>query len=479
MQLKFSFLSQVVLCLIVPFLSYGQNVKIKGKAHASHIGKPISLLAYSDLITYTKTREAIDTVDKDGYFELDLQIEHTQPVELQIENLFGKLYIQPNYVYGVTFPEKDKELDIRGDVEEQVLIGVISGDTTELNTLIIDYNKVYNKMFENAATEFLNKNRIYNKLDTVQLIASWRYKNIKNNYFKSYVQYSIAESNSNASRGKNFLASNFIAGKPVLHTHFEYMTFFNAFFKGYVEAYSSTKKSENIHHLINTVTQYTAVNSYLKSDPLLSNDTLRELVIIKSLWDYYYSPQFSRELVLAVIEQMTNDTKIKAHKKILNNILQIAYNLSVGMKAPDFVAYDRTGKMVTLGDYKGRYVYLNFFSTKSVNSLKEMPKMAELVKKYGDKVTFISICTDDSIKNYKNYLKANPKYTWPIWYNKAGNDGKTAYDVYNLKAVPAFFFINQFGNLAQSPATAPTQGFEYKLKALFKPKKKDTKIGIR
>lgn len=105
--------------------------------------------------------------------------------------------------------------------------------------------------------------------------------------------------------------------------------------------------------------------------------------------------------------------------------------------------------------------------------------MAELVKKYGDKVTFISICTDDSIKTYKNYLKANPKYTWSIWYNKAGNDGKTAYDVYNLKAVPAFFFINQFGNLAQSPATAPTQGFEYKLKALFKPKKKDTKIGIR
>ncbi len=479
MQLKRYSLYLIFLCALAPAFSFSQNVKIKGKAHASHIGKPISVLAFGDLITYTKTREAIDTVDKDGYFELDLQIDHTQPIELQIENLFGKLYIQPNYVYGVTFPEKDKELDIRGDVEEQVLIGVISADTTELNTLIIDYNKIYNKMFENAGSEFLNKNRIYNKLDTLQLIAGWRYKNIKNNYFKSYVHYSIAELNANASRGKNFLASSFISGKPVQHNHFEYMTFFNAFFKGYVEAYSSTKKTENIHHLINTVTQYTAVNAYLKNDPLLVNDTLRELVIIKSLWDYYYNPQFSREMVLAVIEQTANATKIKEHKKILNNILLVAYNLSVGMKAPDFVAYDRTGKMVTLGDFKGRYVYLNFFSTKSVSSLKEMPKIAELVKKYGDKMAFVSICTDDSIKNYKNYLKANPKFTWPIWFNYAANDGKTAYDVYNLKAVPAFFFINQFGNLAQSPANAPTQGFEYKLKALFKPKKKDTKIGIR
>lgn len=461
------------------FLGYAQNVKIKGKAHTSHIGKAISLLAYSDLITYTQTREAIDTVDKDGYFELELQVDHTQAVELQIENLFGKLYLQPNYVYGITFPEKDKEQDVRGDAEETVMIGVLSSDTTELNTLIIDYNNVFNKMFASAGSEFLNKNRIYDKIDTLKLITSWRYKKNKNAYFRSYVDYSIAELNSNASRGKNYLGENYLAHKPVQYDHYEYMAFFNAFFKGYVEAFSSTKKGENIHHLINTVGQYKDLNQFLKGDPLLANDTLRELVAIKSLWDYYYNPKFSNDMVLAVIEQMAAATRIKAHKKILDNMLQVAYKLNVGMLAPHFSAADRTGKMVNLANYKGRYVYLNFFSTQNVSSLKEMPKIADLVKKYGDKMTFISICTDDSLKTYKNYLKANPKYTWPILFNNAERKGITAYDLYNLKGLPAFFFINQFGNLAQSPATAPTQGFEYKLKALFKPKKKDTKIGIR
>lgn len=472
----------ILLVLLTCFsaLLNSQNVKIKGKAHGSHIGKAINLYAYSDLITFTQTREATDTVDKDGYFELDLQIDHTQPVNLRIDNLVGRIYIQPNYVYGLTFPEKDKDADIRGDAEEQVLIGVLSADTTELNTMIIDYNGIYDKMFAGATSEFLNRNRIYNKLDTLKLIASWRYKNVKNPYFKSYIEYSIAELNSNASRGKTFLSGNYISGKPVLHNHYEYMTFFNAFFKGYLEAYSSTKKNENIHHLINTVGQYKDVNDYVKGDALLkNNDTLRELVIIRSLFDYYYNPQFSREMVLAVIEQMEAATKNKEHKRILNNILQIAYNLNVGMKSPDFEASDKTGKMVSLSQYKGRYVYLNFFSSKSISSLKEMPKIADLVKKYGDKMAFISICTDDSLKTYKEYIKANPKFAWPILYNNAGEKGKTAYDVYNLKAVPAFFFINQFGNLAQSPATAPTQGFEYKLKVLFKPKKKDTKIGIR
>ncbi len=475
--LKF-ILALLNVCIVFSFNA--QNVKIKGKAHASHIGKPISLYAYGDLITYTQIREATDTVDADGYFELDLQIDHTQPVNLQIENLVGKLYIQPNYVYGISYPEKDKEADIRNNTEEQVLIGILSADTTELNTMIIDYNGIYERMFAGAATEFLNRNRIYNKLDTLNLIASWRYKKNKNSYFKSYVEYSIGELNANASRGKNFLFSNYILNKPVQHKHFEYMTFFNAYFKGYLEAYSSTKKNENIHHLINTVGQYKDVYSFAKADDLLkTNDTLCELVIIRSLWDYYYSPQFNPEMVLAIIEQMAGTTRIKVHKKILDNILQIAYNLNVGVKAPDFEALDKTGKLVSLSNYKGRYVYLNFFSVKSISSLKEMPKIADLVKKYGDKMMFVSICTDDSIKTYKEYIRANPKFTWPILYNNGGQRGKTAYDVYNLQTVPAFFFINQFGNLAQSPATAPTQGFEYKLKALFKPKKKDTKIGIR
>ena len=151
----------------------------------------------------------------------------------------------------------------------------------------------------------------------------------------------------------------------------------------------------------------------------------------------------------------------------------------MGSKAPNFSAADRTGKIISLSDFNKRYVYLNFFSTKNIESMKEMPKIAELAKKYVDKVVFISICTDDSLKSYKNYLKANPKYNWTILFNNSAPKGSAAYEQYNLKAVPAYFFINSYGNLAQSPAMSPTQGFEYKLKALFKPKKKDTKIGIR
>jgi thiol-disulfide isomerase/thioredoxin len=455
---------------------FSQNVKVKGKAHASHNGKAIHLFAYSDLITYTRSREASDTIDKDGYFELDLQVDHTQLVLLQVDNLIAELYIRPDYVYGITFPEKDPSVDIRGDAEIPVELGIISGDTTELNTMVIDFNKVYNKVFESAGTQFLNKSRLYQKLDTLKLICSWRYKKNKDIYFKSYVEYNIAELNSNASRSKTFLLSNFISNKPVQHNHYEYMAFFNAFFKGYVEAFSTSQAKENIHHLINAKGQYKDIYNFIRPDAALTSDTLRELVILKSLWDYYYNPQFDNGQVVAIIEQLFETTKIPEHKKIAGNILQIAYKLSIGSTAPDFLSVNKAGQMIGMNDLKGRYIYLNFFSTKSINSMKEMPKIADLVKKYGDKVSFVSICTDDSLKTYKEYLRANPKYTWTILWNGAKNG--SAYEKYNLKGVPAFFFINQYGNLANSPAKSPTQGFEYKLKAIFKPKKSNNKIGI-
>jgi len=459
--------------------SGAQNVKIKGKAHLSHKNKAVELYSFSDLITYTSTKEAADTVDKNGYFEMELKIDHTQAVIVRIDNLVGKLYIQPDYVFGITFPSRDTVNRVSPEADETVNLGILSADTTELNTLIIDFNEQYEKFFGSVTTEFLVKKRIYQKTDSLKLISDKRYKNIKNPYFKKYLEYTFANINSNASRGKNYLAENYITGKPVLHHQFEYMEFFNAYFKGYLNAYSSKSSGENINHLINSVGRYSDLEAFMRNDPLLRNDTLRELVSLRNLWDYYYSPQFEKDQVVAIIEQFFETTKIAVHKKIATNMLQIAYKLQPGVAAPVFKATDRNGKTVSLADYKGRYVYINFFSAKSIVSLKEMPKIAELNKKYGDKVSFISICTDDSIKTFKAYLKANPKYNWQIVFNNSEQKGSTAKDLYNVKGVPAFFFINQFGNLMQSPAQPASQGFEYKLRALFKPKRSNTKIGIR
>ena len=462
--------------LINFFNSISQNVTIKGKAHASHIGKEIVLSDYSDYVTYTKTKESIDTIDKDGYFELKIQTQTTKPVLISINNLVGKLYIQPNFVYGIYFPQLDSTYNNQEGTESKATISVYGKDSTELNALIIDFNEQYNLHFAKANERYLSPTKLNALLDTFYMVTRKRYKANKNSYFKNYVDYSFANFYSNTSRSKVYLQKTFIDNKPILYNNYEYMEFFNSYFKGYLKAFSSTKTGGSIFNSINSFADYNDLRNQFNSDKTITNDTIKELIILKGLIDFYYSPDFDKRQVQSVIEQLYRSTPSVQNKNIAFNLLQTIYQLQPGAPAPDFTANDKVGMQVNLSYYKGKYIYLNFFSTQSDISLKEMQKITDLKKKFNDKVTFISICINDSVKTYKQYLKSNPKQDWVILHQAANS---TARQAYNITSLSGYFFINQQLQLVQSPALTPSEGIEYKFHALFRPKRKNTITGVR
>lgn len=465
-----------IIFLITFFNSISQNVTIKGKAHASHIGKEIVLSDYSDYVTYTKTKESIDTIDKDGYFELKIQTQTTKPVLISINNLVGKLYIQPNFVYGIYFPQLDSTYNNQEGTESKATISVYGKDSTELNALIIDFNEQYNLNFAKANERYLSPTKLNALLDTFYMVTRKRYKANKNSYFKNYVNYSFANFYSNTSRSKAYLQKTFIDNKPILYNNYEYMEFFNSYFKGYLKAFSSTKTGGSIFNSINSFADYNDLRNQFNSDKTITNDTIKELIILKGLIDFYYSPDFDKRQVQSVIEQLYRSTPSVQNKKIAFNLLQTIYQLQPGAPAPDFTANDKAGLKVNLSYYKGKYIYLNFFSTESDISLKEMQKITDLKKKFNDKVTFISVCINDSVKPYKQYLKSNPKQDWVILHQAANS---TARQAYNITSLSGYFFINQQLQLVQSPALTPSEGIEYKFHALFRPKRKNTITGVR
>ncbi len=54
------------------------------------------------------------------------------------------------------------------------------------------------------------------------------------------------------------------------------------------------------------------------------------------------------------------------------------------MKAPDFTLDTLSGKSISLSDYKGKKVLLNFWATWCKPCRMEMPDMQELQKEYPD-----------------------------------------------------------------------------------------------
>jgi thiol-disulfide isomerase/thioredoxin len=387
--------------------------------------------------------------------------------------------VQPDFVYGVTFPEADKQYDYKNDAELPVNIGIIGSDSTELNALIFDYEGLFNDFFTSEEGRFFSRPLMFKRADSLKKTCDKRYTTINNDYFKNYVEYSIASVNASVSRGENFLINGYIINKPIRYNHYEYMQFFNTSFSGYVKAVASSRKGQSLFNIVNVKADYTQLNDFLKEDKFLKNDTLRELVILKNLWDFYFSAEFTPSAVEDLISQLNQKTTVKEHKKIAGTMLAYINKMQPGSLAPGFSARTKEGKIATLASYKNHWVYLNFFSTNNPGTLKEMPKIAALKKKFGDKVTFISVCVDDSIKHYIQYLRNNPKFDWAIWYNFDRSLTKTAKENYFVTGTEAYFFISNTGYLVQSPAASPSQGIEYKFNTLFKPKRRNTRTGIR
>jgi hypothetical protein len=460
-------------------ISFAQNVKIRGNAHKSYRGRIIQLYTLSDFVTNIPQKETQDTIGYEGYFELAFQSDITQPVILKIQNVTAQLYVQPDFVYGITIPELDSTAVYANDAELPVNIGVIGNDSTELNALIFDYENVYTNMFSSGEKRYLSRPLMFKRADSLKKICDKRYAGIKNPYFKSYYTYSIASINASLSRGENYLISTYVIGQKIEYKHKEYMHFFGDCFSGYLNAVASRRKGTTLYHIINDQADLELLDEFMKKEKFMANDSLRELVILKNLWEMYYSADFEPEAVKKIVSDISVVTKNTQHKKVCGDMLTFFNKMQPGSPAPLLQGRGKDGKIYEATQFKGKYIYVNFFSTKNSESLKEMFKIAALRKKFGDKLVFLSVCVDDSLKAYTQFLKQNPKIDWPVWFNYDKNIKNFAKTNYCVSGTEAYFLINNTGYLAASPAASPTGGIEYKLNSLLAVKKKPVKPGIR
>ena len=78
----------------------------------------------------------------------------------------------------------------------------------------------------------------------------------------------------------------------------------------------------------------------------------------------------------------------------------------VGNQAVDFTLKNPDGKEITLSDYKGKKVLLNFWATWCNPCKKEMPDMEKIHQSYPDTVVLaVNIDSDKDIKGFMNKLK--------------------------------------------------------------------------
>lgn len=440
----------------VPSFVFSQ-ASISGSA-PSFAGKEIRLYTYKDYITMSRVLIESTLVSADGRFRFSLpeNVAYTTFLGIfKIENFAAILYIEPNTELDISLVKPDS-VQFPDDKVSYIDAFVLNQTGDGLNFLLRDFDEKYNRFVYDHYALFLKKSA-KGAVDSFKTKVLDEYDLKKNPFLKTHITYYLASLDLIATGNRKKIYTDYFASAPIEYGNDSYMISFNEFYNKAFELLSDSYLRDLLVASINVQKSYEKAMDVLSKDVLLGNEKIRELVLMKGLFENYNNPEFDKKGIRAVFQGLVQTSKVPQHREIAMNILEETGRVGVGANAPDFSLADKNNKPVKLSDFRGKYVYLDFWATWCIPCLKEMPIMKELHEKYGKDIVFVSISVDKDLKTMQKFLNKKKDYDW-VFLHYGNNPGIK--EQYNVMAVPVYFLIDPDGIIIQSPAYRPSGKIE-------------------
>jgi thiol-disulfide isomerase/thioredoxin len=207
----------------------------------------------------------------------------------------------------------------------------------------------------------------------------------------------------------------------------------------------------------------TAIGSYpnlmktLAQDSILKKPQLRELVLLKNLMEMFNMQGYNQESILSLLETISKESIYDGNKVVASDIIKFLTHLRTGTPAPSFTLQDMDHKEISLKDFKGKPVVLNFWTTYCQGCLSEMDLLKPVYDKFKDKISFVSISADNQFQKMVYFVSLKKDFSWIFLH--IGDQLQLLID-YDVRTYPLYVIIDEQGKIYKCPADMPSSGLE-------------------
>ncbi|MBX0289976.1 TlpA family protein disulfide reductase [Hymenobacter sp. HSC-4F20] len=200
---------------------------------------------------------------------------------------------------------------------------------------------------------------------------------------------------------------------------------------------------------------------YARTTADFGETTLRDQIVgdllVNQLYDF---PDEGRAAVRAALPAFRAHNRDSTIARNLREAWRSTAGLQAGSPAPDFTLRDANGKRVSLHDFRGNVVYLDFWYSSCAPCLAEAPAAGRLKKQFqGRDVVFLYVSVDRKAEDWHRALAKYP-LTGPTSVHLLDPGATQAAAAYGVGGYPTYWVIGRNGRIWRGGAPRPSAGPE-------------------
>jgi peroxiredoxin len=176
-------------------------------------------------------------------------------------------------------------------------------------------------------------------------------------------------------------------------------------------------------------------------------DEVAQILMMKAmLYSQVFKDAKKGKELLAQLKRDFPETEVAANLKRQEEAEKLKNSLVEGTRFPDFTEKDLAGKPLSIANYKGKVVLVDFWATWCQPCVRELPNVLETYGKHhakGFEVVGISLDQDE---NKLTTFTKDKNMPWPQYFDGKGWGNKLAAK-YGVQSIPATYLLDGDGTI--------------------------------